>query len=499
MRAPLLAALAALLTACGGGGEDRCTSDEGCPLGRYCLLSTGECSYDCTQDLECAEGYTCGLRGRCVPGCRPSNGGVEICDDLDNDCDGATDEELGERACERQNAAGRCTGVERCVAGAWACDARVPRAETCDGLDNDCDGLTDNATPPACPLTQGVCAQGVRSCQGAAGWSDCQYPETYEPGGETRCDGLDNDCDGGVDVALPDLPCPLDQGVCAGVVQMCLAGSYTACLYGPFHESEELTCDGRDNDCDGEVDEGLEPNDSCEVGPLAHDGIDNNCDGLVDEPGGCVLPIPGRTTYIDRFESSVFQHSDCTGVRYGELADDYPATFPASTFLYACSLPTTRPSGYVNWEEARKACEFQGKRLCTRSEWIAACGGQQNQVFPYGDTFEAGTCVDFSVSEWAQATGSYPACVSPAGAFDMSGNLTEWVSDTCAWDATKRHLQGGSTSCDSDGQPCEADNPAHQEDILSRYSCGGPGVDSWCNEPTSTWFAHGIRCCWDGP
>lgn len=66
---------------------------------------------------------------------------AETCDGLDNDCDGKVDEDLT-RACS--NACG--AGEEKCQAGTWGgCDAPQPQAETCDGDDNDCDGLTDEA------------------------------------------------------------------------------------------------------------------------------------------------------------------------------------------------------------------------------------------------------------------------------------------------------------------------------------------------------------------
>ncbi len=84
-------------------------------------------------------------------------------------------------------------GVETCRAGTWSgCTAPTPAAETCNAVDDDCDGLVDERVVRACDV-----GPGVQSCADGA-WAECEAPA---PPAET-CDGLDDDRDGAVDEDL---------------------------------------------------------------------------------------------------------------------------------------------------------------------------------------------------------------------------------------------------------------------------------------------------------
>ncbi|MFZ8973437.1 MAG: GMC oxidoreductase, partial [Pseudomonadales bacterium] len=82
---------------------------------------------------------------------------------------------------------------------------RLPSEELCDGLDNDCDAQVDEQLSPPPELScspLGVCAGVSPLCEGSAGFI-CPYPDVYQAQ-ESLCDRLDNDCDGLSDEALLD-------------------------------------------------------------------------------------------------------------------------------------------------------------------------------------------------------------------------------------------------------------------------------------------------------
>ncbi len=251
---------------------------------------------------------------------------TEVCDGIDNDCAGGVDNGLVGAPCTNQT--GVCSGsTQTCSAGAWQCGAAQygPNYEateaTCDGLDNDCDGATDEGlTGPACVNQIGVCGGSTQTCGGAGGWQACgpaEYGGNYEAV-EASCDDLDNDCDGQADEGLTGAPCPMQTGVCSGSTQTCSAGAWQcgAAEYGPNYEATETSCDAEDNDCDGNTDAGLtapacvnqigvcagstqtcggaggwqacgpaEYGPNYEASEVSCDAEDNDCDSVVDE--GC--------------------------------------------------------------------------------------------------------------------------------------------------------------------------------------------------------------------
>jgi len=206
---------------------------------------------------------------QCEPGVTCDHLDVEWCPPAGAECDG-----LGELTDPCNIGALRCEG-----ANGWVCrNDTLPDPETCDGNDNDCDGTVDelddmidpggmlgtpcgNDTPPCSPGVW-ICSDGVLECTG-------------DPAGPEVCDGVDNDCDedidengappGGIDgTADPDdasrvigETCGMTGGECQPGIFECVDGD-VECVGGQGPEPE--LCDGRDNDCDGQVDEaGAQP------------------------------------------------------------------------------------------------------------------------------------------------------------------------------------------------------------------------------------------------
>ncbi|MBT9555190.1 MAG: hypothetical protein IV100_04130 [Myxococcales bacterium] len=259
------------------GADDDCdgATDEGWPLtGKPCTLGIGACVTAGVFRCDPAD-----AQAPVVCDAAPDSGAVEVCNGLDDDCDGSTDEGplwtgkgtvclVGSGVCQR-------AGVRLCdpgaPAGATVCsaDAGPSGAEVCDGLDNDCDGTTDENALWADKGT--VCAVGTGSCV-AAGVKLC---DASSPSGATVCsvqpgpsqpevcNGLDDDCDSLTDEdaawANKAKPCTLGKGICEATGTFsCNAGDPggpTICNAAPAVAETEV-CNGLDDDCDGQTDEG---------------------------------------------------------------------------------------------------------------------------------------------------------------------------------------------------------------------------------------------------
>ncbi len=223
-------------------------------FGVACSAGVGACSRTGTQ--------VCAGPGVTVCNAIPGAPVAELCDGLDNDCNGVVDNgNPGSGPNCSTGLPGLCDhGHLNCIAGGLACigdDLPGTVPEVCDGFDNDCDGVVDNGfnVGMTCSAGVGACAQsGVFVCGGA---STLCNAVPGAPAAEL-CDALDNDCDGVVDNGNPESGAGCStglMGVCGVGATDCGAGGVLGCLTLVTPGTVTETCNGADDNCDGVVDE----------------------------------------------------------------------------------------------------------------------------------------------------------------------------------------------------------------------------------------------------
>ncbi len=466
------------------------------------------------------QNYNADISDGCEADCIVTAGGQELCDEADNDCDGLTDEGVDldsdlmncgacGTVCEALSNAfvecieGSCTLAE-CEAGwtdldgenASGCEYRctvrssAQVREYCNALDDDCDGVVDEAgdriTPEDGCGENGVCrldceadedcADGERCnegqvcvlaeggpgdmacetdadcwavhpgyaclevvslidlepvstrrcverghgpmCDGVAGYR-CARPPAWQQGDERgRCDQQDNDCDGRVDEDFvaelfeadrqTPRPCTAGLGVCQreGTAQCAADGSATECSAGAPDPAvrDDDACDGLDDDCDGFTDEDFEDA-WVQVGDF--------------EVYAFEASRPGATAEVPGFDPR---------------PDDEVVAFVEER---ACSRAGVLPWADMTLAEANVACRAAGARLCSAAEWLRACSGLADELYPYGVDYAPRTCNGGRYDTDPDTGGNQDEVVlcgalescERDGVFDLSGNLKEWTDD----------------------------------------------------------------------
>ncbi len=259
--------------------------------------------------------------------------------------------------------------------------------------------------------------------------------------------------------------------------------------------------DGRPGDAPTDAPRDGDANMWCPTDPNARPN-----EGLVEEPGvgGCPAGmVPVSTFCVDRFEASIVV---VDGTKVTSWSPYHPP--PSSATYRAVSLRGAVPQGYISGAQSKRACEAAGKRLCTNPEWLRACRGPNGDTYPYGNTRMAGVCNDAraghpaatcfgTTDSWiygrldypginqqsntVDRTGANAGCVTAEGAFDMMGNVHEWIFDdpTQYADPTKAiDFRGG----------FYADTKINGEGCLYRTSAHG--FTHWD-------YSTGFRCCAD--
>jgi alpha-tubulin suppressor-like RCC1 family protein len=331
---------------------------------------------DGVVDSVCCNGDTCGTDcNDLVRGINPSS--PEVCNGYDDDCDGTIDEGVtvpswpdldfdlhGDRDADAQM---QCPGAHGFATVDDDCDDEAPnvhsaQVEICDGVDNDCDDTVDESPAAVTWFLDGDDdgfgdpGATMVSCVPLPGYSlrgtDCDDEDPARNPGEVEiCNGVDDDCNGRADARIgpgdtedddldgeADANCPIAGPDCNDRDPLTFEGA-------PEY------CDGRDNDCNGMVDDGTaegrwyRDDDGDTFGDGTAPSV-MSCDlvaGYIPRDGDCddgdPARHPGRIERCDGVDQDCDDAIDEGSDRRGFFVDGDDDGFGSGTPVIACSLP----------------------------------------------------------------------------------------------------------------------------------------------------------------